>query len=57
MSTPSAQNNGASPGAATQREDAVAAIAPIIAERPEILLGAAFAGGLVLAMLVRRLGH
>ena len=27
------------------------------AERPELLVGAAFAGGLALAMILKRLGH
>jgi hypothetical protein len=58
VSTPPGQErsaNGASPQAAG--DGAVAALSTITAERPEILIGAAFAGGVVLAMLVRRLGR
>jgi hypothetical protein len=29
----------------------------IVGERPEVLVGAAFAGGLLFAMILRRLGH
>ena len=36
---------------------AVAAPGPPLTERPEVLIGAAFAGGIVLAILIRRLGR
>jgi hypothetical protein len=32
-------------------------VAALISERPEVLVGAAFAGGLLLAMILRRLGN
>ena len=34
-----------------------AATAPSAAERPEVLVGAAFAGGLITAILLKRLGR
>lgn len=35
----------------------VAAAAAIVSERPEALVGAAFVGGIALALIVRRLGR
>jgi hypothetical protein len=60
MTSSAARNdstNGAGPDGAPAVEDPLAAAAAMIADRPEILLGAAFAGGLALAMLVKRLGR
>ncbi len=31
--------------------------APLPSERPEVIVGAAFAGGIVAAMILKRLGH
>ncbi|MGI8559808.1 MAG: hypothetical protein ACR2ND_16150 [Solirubrobacteraceae bacterium] len=35
----------------------IAAAANIVSERPEALVGAAFVGGIALALIVRRLGR
>jgi hypothetical protein len=48
--------NGAS-AADTAGGESVSVISGLAGERPEIVVGAAFAGGLVLAILVRRLGR
>ena len=48
--------NGAR-AAGTIGGESVSVIAGLAGERPEIVVGAAFAGGLVLAILVRRLGR
>jgi hypothetical protein len=46
---------GAAPGAgAPARAEAIGAL---VAERPEVAVGAAFVGGLIAAVIVRRLGH
>ncbi len=46
--------SGHAPGTSPSWPEPVAAIA---AERPEVVVGAAFAGGLLLAMILRRLGN
>jgi hypothetical protein len=48
--------NGASAGGAGSGEPA-GVIAGLGAGRPEIVVGAAFAGGIVLAILLKRLGR
>jgi hypothetical protein len=55
-----ASPNGA--GAAEPAGDGAASIRPIpglelVRERPEVLVGAAFAGGLIAALLLRRRGN
>jgi hypothetical protein len=50
----SEQANGAAPPRDAQPPDAIAAI---VAERPEVAVGVAFAGGLLLARILRRLGR
>jgi hypothetical protein len=49
-------SNGAS-AAGTNGGEPASVISGLAGERPEIVVGAAFAGGLVLAILVRRLGR
>ena len=41
-------------GAASQ---ALSSTAALVEERPEVAVGAAFAGGLVLALILKRLAH
>lgn len=48
--------NGAS-AAGTAGGEPASVISGLAGDRPEIVVGAAFAGGLVLAILVRRLGR
>jgi hypothetical protein len=62
MSVPPTQGgsqNGASPGISYGGDPAGVrgTISGLTAERPEIVVGAAFAGGLALAILVRRLAR
>ena len=49
-----AVNQGATGAAPPATEPEAAATADAIAERPEAFVGAAFAGGLVIALLMRR---
>ncbi len=49
---------GAAPGAAERGTEAkTAPRTELVRTRPELLVGAAFAGGLVAALLLRRLGR
>jgi hypothetical protein len=48
--------NGAS-AEGMQPADPAGVVTGLVAGRPEIVVGAAFAGGLALAILVRRLGR
>jgi len=53
-----APESGAKPGSATSPADAdLAADHDPFAERPEVYVGAAFAGGLALAVLLRLIGR
>jgi hypothetical protein len=52
----SASANGG-PEAAGQQGGALAGVSSLATARPEILLAAAFAGGVALAILARRLGR
>jgi hypothetical protein len=53
-----APESGAKPSSATSPADAdLAADHDPFAERPEVYVGAAFAGGLALAMLLRLIGR
>jgi len=56
----SAEASGNGSAAWTPPNDApapVAAVAGIVSDRPEALVGAAFVGGIALALIVRRLGR
>jgi hypothetical protein len=50
-------SNGASAEGVQPAGSAAGVAAGLVAGRPEIVVGAAFAGGLALAILVRRLGR
>jgi hypothetical protein len=52
-----ASTNGAGQHASDPPEDRRAAAAELLRTRPEILVGAAFAGGVLAALLLRRLGR
>ena len=48
---------GPVPGSPAAVEAHAAAESDVFAQRPEVFVGAAFAGGLVLAQLLKRLGR
>jgi hypothetical protein len=57
QSTDAASSNGGPPLAGVQPGGVIGSASSIVASRPEIAIAVAFAGGLVLAMLARRLGR
>jgi hypothetical protein len=52
-----AATNGAGQSATALPSSVIGTVSTLAAERPEVMIAAAFAGGLALAMLVRRLGR
>ncbi|HEX2702759.1 MAG TPA: hypothetical protein VHM72_04935 [Solirubrobacteraceae bacterium] len=56
-SADAASSNGGPPPAGTQPGGVIGSASSLVANRPEIALAAAFAGGVVLAILARRLGR
>lgn len=52
-----ASANGAAPPGADQPTGVLSGASTLAASRPEIVVAAAFAGGLALAILARRLGR
>jgi hypothetical protein len=52
-----ASPNGGPPPSGQQPGGVIGSAVSLVASRPEIAVAAAFAGGLVLAILVRRLGR
>jgi hypothetical protein len=49
--------NGAGQTASAPASGMIGGVSTLAAERPEVMIAAAFAGGLALAILVRRLGR
>jgi hypothetical protein len=57
QSTDAASSNGGPPRASAQPGGLIDSASSLVASRPEIAVAVAFAGGLVLAILARRLGR
>jgi hypothetical protein len=49
--------NGSAPAAEPAPASAAPPLAPVADERPELIVGAAFAGGLALALFLKRLAR